>query len=71
MLRAEIEAIYALHHKPFLLTEFGADTIPGMHALPPEMFSEEYQVEFLTRYIECLNSLPYVVGQHVWNLVRL
>ena len=68
MLRAEIEAIYALHHKPFLLTEFGADTIPGMHALPPEMFSEEYQVEFLTRYIECLNSMPYVVGQHVWNL---
>jgi hypothetical protein len=29
------------------------------------MFSEEYQVEFLTRYIGVLNSKPYVVGQHV------
>jgi beta-glucuronidase len=54
--------------KPLILTEFGADTIPGCHAQPPEMFSEEYQVEFLTRYIEVLNSKSYVVGQHVWNL---
>ena len=54
--------------KPLVLTEFGADTIPGWHAQPPEMFSEEFQVEFLRRYIETLNSKPYVVGQHVWNL---
>lgn len=68
MLEAEIEAIHTAYPKPFLLTEFGADTIPGLHALPAEMFSEEYQVEFLTRYLELLNRLPYVVGQHVWNL---
>lgn len=67
-LEAEIDALHAQYPKPFLLTEFGTDTIPGMHALPPEMFSEEYQVEFLTRYIELLNSRAFVAGQHVWNL---
>ena len=51
-----------------LLTEFGADTIPGCYAQPPEMFSKEYQVDMLTRYIEVLEARPYVVGQHVWNL---
>jgi len=67
-LSAELDAIHERHPKPLLLTEFGADTIAGHHAQPPEMFSEEYQAEMLTRYIEVLDSKPYVVGQHVWNL---
>lgn len=67
-LSAELDALHQRYPKPLILAEFGADTIPGCHAQPPEMFSEEYQVEFLTRYIEVLNSKPYVVGQHVWNL---
>ncbi len=67
-LSAELDALHELYPKPLILSEFGADTIPGWHAQPPEMFSEEYQVEFLTRYIQVLNSKPYVVGQHVWNL---
>jgi beta-glucuronidase len=49
------------------MTEFGADTIPGFHAQPPEMFSEEYQAEFLTRYIELFQTKPYIVGEHIWN----
>lgn len=68
LLEKEIDLIHQLYPKPFLLTEFGTDTIPGHHAEPPEMFSEEYQTEFLTRYVELLNSKPFVVGQHVWNL---
>jgi len=63
-----MDALHAKYPKPLLLTEFGADTIPGCHAQPPEMFSEEYQAEMLTRYIEVANSKPWVVGQHVWNL---
>ena len=54
--------------KPILLTEFGADAIPGQHAQPPEMFSEEYQAELLTRYIELLHQKSYMVGEHIWNL---
>jgi beta-glucuronidase len=68
LLSAELDALHDRFPKPLILSEFGADTIPGHHAQPPEMFSEEYQAEMLTRYVEVLNSKPYVVGQHVWNL---
>ena len=67
-LEQELDATHAKFNKPIMLAEFGADTLPGWHAEPSEMFSEEYQAEFLTAYVELLNSKPYVVGQHVWNL---
>ena len=41
---------------------------PSFPTVPGAMFSEEYQVDMLTRYIEVLEARPYVVGQHVWNL---
>jgi len=64
----EIDVIHARFPGPFIMSEFGADTIPGHHADPPEMFSEEYQAELLSQYIAMLNSKPFVVGQHIWNL---
>jgi beta-glucuronidase len=64
----EIELIYQLYPKPFILSEFGTDTIPGHHAQPPEMFSEEYQAEFLTRQLQLTDQKPFVVGQHIWNM---
>jgi len=67
-LSAELDALYAKYHKPLILTEFGADTVAGCHAEQPEMFSEEYQAEMLTRYIEVLHTKPFVIGEHVWNL---
>jgi beta-glucuronidase len=67
-LSAELDALYEKYPKPQILSEFGADTMPGWHAQPPEMFSEEYQAEMLTGYIEVLNSKPYVIGHHIWNM---
>lgn len=67
-LSAELDALHAKFPKPLILSEFGADTVAGWHAEPPEMFSEEYQAEMLARYIEVLRSKPFVVGEHVWNL---
>lgn len=68
VLSAELDELHRQYPKPFVLAEFGADAVPGCHAQPPEMFTEEYQAEMLGSYIEVLNSKPYVVGQHVWNL---
>lgn len=68
LLAKELDKLYKKYSKPIILSEFGTDTIPGCHAQPPEMFSEEYQMEFIRRYIELLNTKDYVVGQHVWNL---
>ena len=68
LLSSELDALYEKFHKPIILSEFGADAIPGHHAQPPEMFSEEYQAEMLVRYIELLRQKPYVIGEHIWNL---
>jgi beta-glucuronidase len=68
LLSTELDALHEKFNKPILLAEFGADAIPGHHAQPPEMFSEEYQAEMLVRYIELLHQKPYVIGEHIWNL---
>lgn len=67
-LSKELDLLYETYQKPIVLSEFGADTIPGHHAQPPEMFSEEYQAKFLSQYIEVLRAKPYIIGEHVWNM---
>lgn len=67
-LAEEMDALHERFHKPLILSEFGADTVAGHHSQPPEMFSEEYQAEFIEKYIRLLRSRAYVVGEHVWNM---
>lgn len=67
LLEQELDEIHTALHKPVMITEFGADTIAGMHSLPAKMFSEEYQVEFLRAYLDVTAQKPYVIGLHVWN----
>jgi len=68
ILSKEMDNLYEEHRKPIILSEFGAGSIPGQHSQPPEMFSEEYQSEFIKKYIEVCRSKPYVIGEHIWNL---
>ncbi len=67
-LDGELDRIHRRFRKPLVVSEFGADALPGCHADPPEMFSEEYQAELIERYLELFAKKPYVVGAHVWNL---
>ncbi|MFZ4621911.1 MAG: beta-glucuronidase [Bacteroidota bacterium] len=67
MLEREMDAIHRRYGKPMMMTEFGADTMPGLHSTSDQMFTEEYQEKLLTSYIRLLRSKPYVVGEHVWN----
>jgi beta-glucuronidase len=66
-LRTNLTEWHAHFNKPVLLSEFGADTITGMHADPPAMFSEEYQVQFLENYFSALDEMGFIIGEHVWN----
>lgn len=52
--------------KPILLSEYGADTIAGLHKLPAVMFSEEFQVDYVRAFNEVLDRHPFIVGEHVW-----
>jgi beta-galactosidase/beta-glucuronidase len=67
-LAQELDGLYDELNKPIIITEFGADTIAGMHSDPPEMWTEEYQTEFLRGYLDVAAERPFVVGLHVWNL---
>lgn len=40
-------------NKPFLFTEYGADTDAGVHKLPSVQWSEEYQCEYLPCSTKC------------------
>lgn len=65
------QTLTALHQrlgKPILVTEFGADAIAGFHALPAVQWSEDYQAELIVALSRKLCGLPFVFGQHVWNL---
>lgn len=65
---AEMDQWKALHlNKPFLFTEFGADTMVGVHKLPSVMWSEEYQEEYLRMQFEVFDSYDFVKGEQVWN----
>ncbi len=67
VLAQELDELHSTFHKPIIISEFGADTIAGMHSDPPEMWTEEYQVEMLRRYLDVAAERPFVVGLHVWN----
>lgn len=65
---AEMDQWKALHlNKPLLFTEFGADTMVGVHKLPSVMWSEEYQEEYLRMQFEVFDSYDFVKGEQVWN----
>lgn len=64
---AELDEIHGRYPgKPIVITEFGADSFIGVHSDPPQMWSEEYQAEFIRKYIEGLSTRSYVVGLHIW-----
>ena len=54
--------------KPFVFTEYGADTMAGVHKLPSVMWSEEYQLEFFQVQHEVFDMFDWVVGEQPWNL---
>lgn len=66
MLSAELDRLYQKVQKPVLITEFGADTYPGMHAEQPEMFTEEYQTAFIKAYLDVADTKDFIAGMHVW-----
>jgi len=61
------DSYYNKFHKPMMLTEFGADTIMGLHQLPSVAFSEEFQVELIEAYKKVIEKLDFIIGEHVWN----
>ena len=58
---------WARHGKPIVVTEFGADALAGLHALPVTLWSEDYQVALIAASLRVFRRVPEVIGEHVWN----
>lgn len=62
--------------KPILISEYGADTVVGLHNDPPFMFTEEYQKDFYTAYHGSFDNVSsilhpstgFMIGELPWNL---
>ena len=67
IMNGEFEKLYGQYHTPIVMTEFGADTSPGFHSYDHDMFSEEFQCEFIANYLDLANTKDYVTGMMVWN----
>lgn len=53
--------------QPMIMTEYGSDTMPGMHSIYEQPWSEEYQADFLDMYHRVFDRVEAMVGEHVWN----
>lgn len=68
MLIKELEGWKAMNvNKPFIFTEYGADTLASEHKLPSVMWSQEYQEEYLKMTHDVFDSFDFVKGEQVWN----
>ena len=54
-------------NKPVMITEYGADAVAGIHECVPELFSEDFQVEFYKRQNAQFDKRKFFIGEHVWN----
>lgn len=54
-------------NKPVMITEYGADTLSGIHDAAAAMFTEEYQMDYYQAINKVLDKYPFVIGEHAWN----
>ncbi|HES0588495.1 TPA: beta-glucuronidase [Streptococcus pyogenes] len=53
--------------KPILMTEYGADTLPGLHSMWDIPYTEEFQCDFYAMTHGVFDGIPNLVGEQVWN----
>ena len=59
---------WASEGKPIIITEYGADTYPGLRSLVAgSPWTEEYQEEYLDMNHRVFDRIDAVVGEQVWN----
>ncbi len=53
--------------KPIIITEYGADTVAGLHSIYDQPFTEDYQVAYLEMNSRVFDKFDNVVGEQMWN----
>jgi beta-glucuronidase len=66
-LEAELTAWAQKYDKPIIITEYGSDTLAGLHDINGTTWTEEYQVEVLEMCHRVFDRVDAVVGEQIWN----
>ncbi|KAL4808093.1 glycosyl hydrolases family 2, TIM barrel domain-containing protein [Aspergillus unguis] len=66
-LEHELRGWQEKYNKPIVITEYGADTISGLHSVFGLIWSEEFQVKMLDMYHRVFDKIESVTGEQVWH----
>ncbi|WP_030437445.1 beta-glucuronidase [Actinoplanes subtropicus] len=66
-LEGDLRGWVATFGKPVMMSEYGADTMPGLHAVWDTPWTEEYQAAYLAMNHRVFDRIDEFVGEHVWN----
>jgi beta-glucuronidase len=66
-LEAELTAWAQKYDKPIIITEYGSDTLAGLHDVNGTTWTEEYQVQVLDMCHRVFDRVDAVVGEQIWN----
>jgi len=66
-LQGDIQGWVERTGKPIMMTEYGADTQPGIHSVWDAAWTEEYQTDYLAMNHRVFDRFPQFVGEQVWN----
>jgi beta-glucuronidase len=66
-LEEELRLWQETYDQPIIMTEYGADTLAGLHSILAVPFSEEFQVDMLDMYHRVFDRIDAMAGEHVWN----
>ena len=66
-LRMDIQGWIDRVDKPIMMTEYGADTQPGVHSVWDQPWTEEYQTALLEMHHRVFDEFPQFVGEQIWN----
>ncbi|CAC5424499.1 uidA [Mytilus coruscus] len=64
-----LEGLFKHYNKPVMVSEYGAETLTGLHTSPSFTFSEEYQKDLLIQYHQVYDKIrhEYLAGEMIWN----
>ena len=64
---AELNGWMERYELPIIITEYGADTVAGLHSIYDQPFTEDYQVAYLEMNSRVFDACEAVVGEQMWN----
>ncbi|XP_021357911.1 beta-glucuronidase-like isoform X2 [Mizuhopecten yessoensis] len=64
-----IGALHTYYNKPVMVSEYGAESLPGLHVSPSFSYSEEYQNDLLAAHHKAFDKIKgkTLAGEMIWN----